>query len=354
MKKLNLYSSLQPMLFLIRMFGFFPYSFEFNLKKKLKFSLIWFLWSMFVISTIFSAMIVLLNLKKNSQTTLSEVWRSITIFQCVLVISQQTYQIAKGDKITKFLIDIQNFDTTAMISGIFMEYKHHRVEIALSTSFIIVVMMFLSFLAFLLSEFFGFINYQMQMTGYYQSLFLFTNTIQFYTLCKMIKLRFEKINEYLQFVLSQKFDDKFLEKIFKFNSLHHSLSTIMQDFNDIFVFNATQSLLMILLQTIFVMYELVILIYFGYGDKNFVPLMIDKTSWLSFHFILLTIFCHSGHSLTKSASRSEEILIERISQSKILNRIDQLHSSYVRLKLQDKTIQNVFIAINWKLIFMVI
>jgi hypothetical protein len=354
MKKLNFYSSVEPMLFLTRLLGLFPYSFHFSQEKKFKFSLVWFIWSMCLMTSMLGLAMVLLNIKR-TPTTLSEVWRSIITFQCCLVVFQQVFQILKGSKIGKIIQDIQNFDSIAMRNGIFMEYKRDRVEVALSECFIFVVTFYMSILVMMLVKLFGFQNYQMQLTSYYHTFFLFCHTSQFNIYCKMIKIRFRKINEYLTFVLNhhQKLDDKLIEKLFKFNRLYNILCKILQDFNEIIVANITQSLLVILLQCIFVMYEVVSMIYFEKKQSNFVALMIDKCSWFCFHIILLTTFCHSGHSLTKTALKSEELMIEKISQSKILSDVEHLHAFYVRLKLQDKTVQNIFIAINWKLILMV-
>lgn len=356
--KLKLKSSFKPLLVSLKVFGLFPFCVD---EHKIQYSYFWVAWTVFINFTTIFGIIKLCLSKENFSRTALEVWRSITLVQNVLVLIQSLYQIKSSNKLIDFISSIQNFDDKVSRNGIFFDYKRIRMEV-----FILIISLILKFIyqVSLLTIFYFFLVYlnfyEVHICNGYQMMYLHLHTIQFYILCRTIKKRFEKVNDYLEFYFRSLHFSQHKKivstKILKFFEMHHELCKILKRFNEIVTFNITPSLIHILLQTILITHEIMIMI-FKENSKltQFWVHLACSITWMIWQIGLLMIFCHSGSSLTYSAEASEEILLDKLTEIRNFDYSELiLHNFFMRLKSEDKTVKNQFIAINWKLFLMVI
>lgn len=207
MKVLDFCTSLKPFLHLSRIFGIFPFEFDFDQKINFKLSNFWILYSIFQLILPISSLYAAFDSGSNLDV-LSEVWRSLTFVVSVATTGQIIYQIVNGNKIVDVILSVQKFDKLAMRNGIFFEYHKERKCVVLWI-FSLFLMTFYCIGGSILSVY-AFVDeqeengYVLQMVNAYQMVILYFYVIQFSIYLKTFKKRFEKINSFLKFTLNKR------------------------------------------------------------------------------------------------------------------------------------------------------
>lgn len=356
MDKQNVMKSLKNFHVLSKLSGLFPYSLDKELK--FEFSFVWFIYATVLNCYLIYTIYITLSMGKVPDA-LEEIWRVVNILRAIILLIQSIIQICKSSDLVNLLYSIKKFDDFAKKFGIFMDYQEEKWKSTLMSLTMIFPLTFGVYSAispiFIGVNFLGHDgNYELQMNSGYVIFVSGFFIIQFSVLLWIVKKRFEKINDYLKFILkSQNIDDiKIIGKIKRFLELHHMMMQILKKFNNSVAANIALSLIAIIVNKIFTLYGLIFMFWKG-NEESFIYKVSLSGTWMMFHVIFSVMICYSGDSLTKTAEKSEDLIREKIITSKNLLMAEKLRLYLIDLKLVDKNVQNSFVVINWKLFVVV-
>lgn len=351
MKKLNILNVLQPYLILVKVMGFFPQAFGNTKVYLIIFNIIY---SILMVSI--PICVAVGSMMVNNLPLMLELWKIVAITGSFMIFLQGTIQLIKNNELLIFLKKLCDFDKKAQMYGIFIDLNSEKKKILCLTFSVIAMPIDCITVALDMDSSYASVGMiALNLAHAYQLILEYFFVVQFSIFTMIIKNRFIGINNYLKSSLIISRISGKATNLKQFRTLHWNLCEIVRDFNRIFTLNLTFTLINILFNTILSMYSSV---FYFYRSKNVSTIissdLIINVAWMVLHMIFAVIICHDGHSVHVATEKTEFLLLEFIgtnNKHEIMNR--ELESLHYRVKNTDKSIQNVFFVVNWKLSFVV-
>lgn len=350
---MNIFTSLKHFLCLSRVF---PASFMMKSDSKIRYSVTWSIYSILVTSLLcFTVFMIFVHIEPQDNT--QKVWITMTSAQGVLILIQIVFQITKRSKIVEIISLVYKFDKSAKKCGIFMEHRKEKIHVILRCLSVVLIIFYnvVKICSMYLNS-----NRDanqnignLQLYNAIQVIFVYFFVTQLSIFLSIIKMRFGKTNEYLEFILNiRESDAKHMEKFWKFYKLQYQLCAILRKTNETITLITSPSFLSNLLNIVFTTYGMIN--YMLQKNQKMSYHLVASFTWALVHITLMIMICHAGESLTSTAEKSERIILRKICSSQYSFTSESFRTLYCNLKLLDRKVQNVFFTINWKLGFAVI
>lgn len=351
MDKLSIYNSLNSYLLTVKFFGLFPY---FSESAKMSFKFFKFLR---ILHTILMLSIPLLlagsSLRIRNIPLLHELWKIVSVIGSLLVFLQLLFQVTKRKSLQNILDKIENYDKISQSCGLFIDYKRETRHVRFWILSVFVYPFYGSLIV-ILAQITSNENVMLasNVTQNYQLLLEYFLVVQFTIFTSVIKNRLIELQKYLKSsLITSNFRAK-CSNLHQFLVLFRLLCEIIKQLNNIFTSNLTLTLVIVLANKILSMYSFTIFMYKSMDIINIVDLLVNG-GWLGVNVLLTMIICKSGHSLHVVSESLESTILDFIDFPRHENLLRELQSLHYRVKNTKKCVENVFITIDWKLLFMV-
>lgn len=353
MEKLNFIKSIKPYIALAKIFGLFPSIIKNENSDSYFFVLSspQICYSILVISI--PIVLVVVSCLSSDKRFLLELWRIIAVCGCFLNCLQLIYQITKIKNISKFVIRFENFDKACQRSGIIINYKSERKNIAILSLSIFTIFFFLIFTITMIYIHDGAMQvFELHLSHCHQLVIGYFFTVQFCIFAMLFSKRFQKINEYLHRAVIVSTISENLENLKTFKYLHFKLTELVEDLNKIFTSNLSITLINALYNATLSMYIFIYATYRGLDGEHTNHTIVDGC-WMCVNLTFLVIICKAGNSVKASAELTKQILIKAMVNARTESIERTLRHIHYQVKNSPTRIENFFVVVDWKLLLMV-
>lgn len=364
MQSKTVFISLKPYLLLMRVFGFIPVdrsngTVKISSKLQIYFIVHFLLMQCIPITLCYFMMSSFYEKGPNEIIVAADtLWRIVAISVCLTVIVQSFIQLFNCRKINRIVEIIDEFDVKAQKLGMIANYVVPRSKISQSIVLVAVALIYSAIsISFLISQ-----ESDIELRKYTKlpvPVSVRTNTclqyglligclliIQFMAFSGLIKKRFLDLSE---FVTRQRIKARLIYELFS------DLCDATSEVNRVLTFNLNFTLLFLLLNVVFCIFSTLThlsspeLLEFKSKSAHW----LSNFSWIFGNSLLIVIICHAGDSLTSAANLTEDTVLKLIYQWNDEFYNNELRCVLFQMKSRNKRVENVFIVIGWKLLFVV-
>lgn len=361
MKTRTVLFSLRPCLFLMKIFGLFPFKLRHvPLKLSLKVKNCFLIFHYFVMMQCIPAGLIYLIMSNFELKTVNKkivisnaLWQIIAVLTSIIVSVQSVIQLFSCRKVIKIVDAIDRFDKKALKLGILVDLSGDRkkIFIFIGLIFLAPVCSVISYSTLILQpnsiQFYLKLLYRLNVCIHHGLLIGSLYAIQFVSFVWLTKKRFVVLNEYLR--SRQKLD---AHKIY---GLYSDVTNSIAEINNSLTFNLNFTLLMSLVNVVFSIFSTTISLFHTkiFELYSIWGHLISNLAGITSNLILIISICSSGDSLTSAAKSNEETVLKMIYKWRDEMYNNELRCLLFQMKGHNKKIENIFFVINWKLVFMV-